>query len=137
MSFNNKPVVRGQADGLQKLYSDRAAIDVGSKDHTRQEFKKESDTNYILGRFGVGSTQAPPLFTETDYDVDLQQANAALDEVKDAHRALPPELKKKYPTWQSMLNGMESGELDHDWTQLQNDAKSPVPKPEEENGTTS
>lgn len=112
--------LRTQYDDLQDDYSLLGGLDCSdSKDMARQEFKDESDVNMILARFGVDSFQAKqPLFGETDYDIDLQQALAAIKTAKEVHHGLPPELRKIYPTWRSMLNGANTGDLKKDMDRL-------------------
>lgn len=110
--MNGKKAVRTQVDGDQDIYSDRAALDfTGTPDPTRQEFKKETDVNYILNRFGVPIAKGT-WGQEVDYTLDLQNALGAITDARRAHRNLPPDLRKKYPTWQSLLNALEAGTLE-------------------------
>lgn len=78
------------------------------KDTARQEHKKETDVNFILGRFGLGS-QFPGQFGEVDYNIDLQAAYAVTEEVEAAHSKLPPSLRKKYPSWEHVLTAINNG----------------------------
>lgn len=112
MTMNGKPAVRQQHDGMQDAYSDEAAIDCTTKpDLARQEFKTESDVNNILNRFGVPIANGT-FGTEVDYTIDLQHALGAITDARRAHRNLPENLREKYPTWQSLLNALESGSLE-------------------------
>lgn len=114
------PAVRTQADGRQEEFSDLAATDVGTDSYTRQEFKDEADLNILLARFGVNT----PIRTggqygqEIDYNLDLQQAFAAIEAARRANLAVPPELQTKYPTWREVLNAAETGEYAHDLQNL-------------------
>lgn len=106
------PVPRSQPDGLQLVYSQATALDMSeSKDLARQEFRDEADINIILKKFGVTSHGITPRFQEVDYDADLQSALGAIAEARRVHADIDPELRKKYPTWQSLLNAMATGEL--------------------------
>lgn len=123
--------LRTQHDDLQDDYSQLGGLDCSdSRDMARQEFKDETDVNVILKRFGVDSFQAKaPIFGETDYDIDLQQALAAIQSAKEVHRGLPPELKKVYTNWRSMLNAANSGDLKRDMDKLEAEAKSKIVPP--------
>lgn len=106
------PAVRTQKDDLQEYYSELSGLDCSeSVDVARQEFKDEADVNKLLARFGVAAPQRQPTFGEVDFDLDLQQAMFAVQEAKQAHAAMPANLRERYPTWQSLLNGLESGEF--------------------------
>lgn len=104
---------RTQVDELQEAYSNEAAIDfTGTPDKARQEYKDEADINVLLGRFGVHAPQKQMVFgQEVDYNLDLQQALTAIADAKTAHRELPENLRERYPTWQSLLNALETGAL--------------------------
>lgn len=119
------PAVRTQHDANQDTYTLAGGLDCAdSKDLARQEFKDEADVNILLKRFGVDSFQAKqPLFGDTDYDIDLQQALAAIQAAKEVYRGLTPELKKLYPNWRSMLNAANSGHLKQEMDKLQQEAK--------------
>lgn len=82
-------------------------------DRTRQEFKKESDANNLLQRFGASSLIGlrQPMYLEIDYDLDLQGAKAAVREAKEAFNRLPADLKRKYPTWPHVMNAIQRGEI--------------------------
>lgn len=104
---------RTQVDEDQDLYSLETGLDfAGTTDLARQEFKDEADLNILLKRFGVGGAMQRPLsWGQADYDLDLQRAIGAVEDAKRAHRAMPEELRKIYPTWRDMLNAIESGRL--------------------------
>lgn len=104
--------IRSQADDLQLTYSQMTAIDTtGWEDVARQEFKIEADVNEMLKRFGVISNQRPIQSGEIDYTIDLQQALEAVREAKRVWERMPAAVKADFPTWQSLLNGANSGEL--------------------------
>lgn len=61
------PATRSTIDGLGDTVSALTTVtfdpnDPDSKDYTRQEFKKETDVNYILDRFGVVQFTRTPFF---------------------------------------------------------------------------
>lgn len=105
--------MRSQRDSLQQQISRSSGLDCSDdKDRARQEFKDETDTNQILNRFGVDLAQRPVEYgKETDYNMDLQQALAAVAQAKDTYRQMPNDLQRRYPTWQRFLNAVERGQL--------------------------
>lgn len=54
------------------------------EDRTRQEFKDESDTNWLLRRYGVNVPQVKPQYGEVDMDIQYQDAVQAHQEVAEA-----------------------------------------------------
>lgn len=137
--MNNKPSVRTQVDDLQDTYSTMTALDCSAPmengqpnvDRARQDGKADADINRILTRFGVQTpTRGLGQFgTEVDYNIDLQQALHSIAEAKHAHRNLPENLRRKYPTWQQLVTALDSGAL----RLLPEDPTPPIvtpPKPE-------
>lgn len=110
------PHQRTQKDGAQDEYSFASSLDTGDEKHTRQEFKDEADLNILLARFGVSTPIRTDLQygQEVDYNLDLQQAFAAIESARRANLATPAELRDKYPSWREVLNGAESGEYQRD-----------------------
>lgn len=106
------PAIRTQADDLGQEYSMDTALDFSeSIDMARQEFKNDADINVLLGRFGVNTPQRQTTYGEVDFGMDLQQAIGAIDAARRMHRKLPLSLRERYPTWQSVLNGLNDGTL--------------------------
>lgn len=104
--------IRSQADDLGDFYSQVAGTDtVGWVDMARQEFKADADITSMLARFGVMTPQRPLQFGEVDFSIDLQQAISAVTEAKRVWERMPPEIKADFPTWQTLLNAANSGEL--------------------------
>lgn len=116
---------------MQNLYSERSGIDFSqSKDRTRQEGKADADVNTILARYGVGGQPLrQTVYGETNYDMDLQRTMAAVDAAKSAWQQMPANLREKYPSWQDLLNGLESGALRLDMANLPPAPKSVPPTP--------
>lgn len=124
---------RTQHDDLQDKISDASGIDCSTEpDTTRQEFKDEADTNVLLKRFGVGIPLKPVVYGETHFDIDLQQALEAVNQARTAYRGLPPELKRIYPSWQTLLNAIESGALILDTTKNPDTTVPPVTEPKQD-----
>lgn len=108
------PAVRTQNDKMQDLYSQMEGVDCSeSADRTRQEFRDEADTNKLLARYGVGVPQKPVEFGE-QFNTELQEALAAINTARQTYRDLTPEQRREYPTWQRLLNALESGKLSFD-----------------------
>lgn len=109
-----KPL-RRQGDGLGDMASDAAALDCSNlPDLARQEFKDEADVNHLMRRFGVGAfspPNRPGSFGEVDWDMDLQNAMFAVGAADRMYRKLPPDLRAKYPSWETLLNALRNGEL--------------------------
>lgn len=122
-----QPAIRDQNETHQERErgAETSVIDCsGDRDPARQEAKDDTDINIILDKFGVGAfTDRKPTWTETDFNMDLQQAMASVDQLQQAHSNLPPELRDKYPTWQHMINAAESGELKKDFNELKTAAQ--------------
>lgn len=113
--------MRTQDDGLGDMVSLATATTPVGDSLTRQEFKDDADVNLLLKKYGVDTPvrafqQAQ--FTEVDYNVDLQQALAAVNEAKRVTGAVPEELRDKYPTWKHVLDGVESGQYGKDLEEL-------------------
>lgn len=109
------PPRRHQGDRKGDIQSDKAALvfdtnDPDARSTTRQEYKKETDINYILGRFGVGP-QKPLNYGTADYEIDLQNGLDAVRESQRAWKRLPADLKKRFPTWLSLLRAIDIGEF--------------------------
>lgn len=106
---------RTQVDGLGEEYSLASAYDTTkTPDTARQEHKDDADVNILLARFGVDQPQKSVVFGEMDFSLDLQQAITACRESESAHERLHPDLKAKYPTWQTMITAMHDGTLAKD-----------------------
>lgn len=131
--------IRTQADDVQELASELSGLDCSQPlengepnvDRARQEDAKDADINEILTRFGVDTfQQKTPIFQETDFDLDLQTALAAIASAKAVHKTMPPEIKVLYPTWRSMLNAANTGDLKKDLDKLEKKIVPPEPTAE-------
>lgn len=135
-AYNMAPAVRSQADNQQDLWSDRGGLDTGDETLTRQEDAKLADINWMMERHGVDIQGRPIQWnTETDYNMDLQQAKHAVHAAKAANFNVPPELRGQYPNWLALLNGVETGAYARDLQELKDrkdaeeKAKGETPKP--------
>lgn len=110
--------IRTQIDGLNELVSIDTGLDCSDKpDVTRQEFKAETDVNNILARYGVeGIAKREPIYSEIDYNMDLQSSLEAIREAEAAIAKLPADLYVKYPTWEQLLSGAFNGSFKADLT---------------------
>lgn len=109
------PAIRTQVDGLFEQYSEATAIDCSDRpDMTRQEFRDDADVNKVLQRYGVDGLPRKPVYSEVDYNMDLQQSIEAIREAERAIQKLPDELRSKYGTWEAMFHGAYSGDLPRD-----------------------
>lgn len=124
---------RIQGDGMGDVISDLTAITPEGESMTRQELAADTDINVMLGKFGVMQQQRPdPIFTETDYSLDLQAAYAAVAQSKRAVEGIPEELREKYTSSYQLLSAVESGEYEKDLRDLQARKDAEAVKKEEE-----
>lgn len=129
-----KTEIRTQNDGDQDIHSRYADIvfDDANKDDrsvTRQEMKDDADVNKLLARYGIGAFQnRGAQYSEIDFDIDLQTALHAIQEAQTAYSRMPAGLKERFPTWQSVLNAIDAGQLTFDMTK-------PEPEPIKETST--
>lgn len=116
--------IRSQADNLGDMMSAESATVNDEDSMVRPEFAHDADVNVILNRFGLETQNRPIKWgEEIDYTLDLQKAMMATEQADNAHRTIPEELKKKYPTYQGWLNAVNSGEYFHDLQDLTSKAQ--------------
>lgn len=123
--------IRTQSDDLSDEYSANTAIEFDQTvDMARQEFAAEADINTMMKKFmPLQNTRVSEWGQEIDYDMDLQTALAAIDAAKRAHAQMTPELRAKYPTWQALLNGLNSGQFKIDLNEKPEPEIIPEPAP--------
>lgn len=83
----------------------------GNKDVTQQQFAKETDTNYLLSRWGLEPERGKPQYGEWDDSYDLQTTLEATREAEAAFARLPDGLKAKFDTIQDLVAAVEHGKL--------------------------
>lgn len=106
--------MRQQRDYPFDEESDAASIDVSGDTLTRQEFKKETDINEILNRFGIPQFTREPIFGEVNFDQDLQQAHLTIQRARETYDELPEWIRAKYPTQESLVDAIGNGQLAKD-----------------------
>lgn len=110
------PAERKQGDGKGDQYSAATARDfTGTIDLTRQEDEPDSNINNILKRFGVTGHLPNARNVQwgaiLDESLDLQTALNSVRAVQEGYKNLPADLRKEYPTWQSLWQGILKGEI--------------------------
>lgn len=82
------------------------------EDRARQEFKRETETSYLLAKFGAGQAfpAAPGSSGHFEQDMDLQTAYRVVQESKSAWLRLPPDVREKYGSWIQLQEAVERGE---------------------------
>lgn len=81
-----------------------------SEDRARQEFKGECDTLSILKKYGPGVLAPRHRSGVRDYDLDLQSAMIAVNEVDKAYRNLSPELRERFKSLPALMTAIANGE---------------------------
>lgn len=111
---------RTQNDGMQRRFAKAARIETGPDTPTRQEFAEESNINNILSRYMGAAIPDPGNGNrEVDYNLDLQNAYQAINDAKALDENVPAELRKKYPTWITVLQAVETGQYQYDLQRLE------------------
>lgn len=112
---------RTQNDTLGDKISDETALHTGDETPVRQEFKHTTDINNILQEYRSGMIAPKPgtFGDEVDMNFDLTDAYTALATANRATLNVPPELKSQFPTWESVLNGVENGSYQHALNELE------------------
>lgn len=108
------PLTQTDSDEERDRRSLATGIQGGDEDPTRQEHKDEADINYLMKRYGqVPGTGRPVQFGEQlDFDFDLMRAFEALSDARSSYDKLPDRLRAKYPSIESLMTALESGELE-------------------------
>lgn len=103
-------IQRDQFDGLGDQISEATThLFDPTQDITRQEYKKETEIDFILQRYGV--PQPSGRFGEFDSSVDLQEAIRLQGELAQAFDRLPDHLRQKYGSWAAIIDAADRGEL--------------------------
>lgn len=108
------PALHSQADDpaefLKRSVESAISFDP-TTDMTRQEHAASTDLNRLLTRFGANAPLRPPQYIDVDYDLDLAGAYHSVEVARAAHRELPADLRKEFPSWVHVLNGLAAGKL--------------------------
>lgn len=107
-----QPATRTQSDRSQGDIS-RATrlICRKSTNRARQEDAADADINTILRKHTHGLPLRPLEYGQVDFDLDLTGAYAAVAEARRGFRLLPPHLRAKYPSWESLMAAVANGEV--------------------------
>jgi len=106
-------ITRSQSDSPEDFL--RASLENGTgpfpDNPTRQEFKDDSDINFLIARYGVLTNNGrTPQYGEMDTDLDLQQAYQAVQVAENAFGDLPPQIRAKYGQWAALAQAIAFGE---------------------------
>lgn len=110
----NKPEkVKTISDRVMEKKGQRVMLICDHKtDKTRQEFRAEADINNVLRRHGVIPTlNRQPLYTEIDYDSNLQAGLAALERERQAWSGINVNIRQRYNSWERVVTALAKKEL--------------------------
>lgn len=106
--------IRQHNDGLNEAMSVQTVqLFPPEEDQTRREHAQEADVNYLLTRYGAGALVGNGnngYYGVANFDDDLTTAFETIQRAKDAHAALPPEVRKLYPTWEALAREIARGD---------------------------
>lgn len=138
--------IRSQADNLGDATSQETGTVNDEPSLTRQEFSQDAEITNIIARFNppISDPRTWPQGLEVDDEMDLTRAYQTLNEARDLHASIPDHLKRKYPDWQTLLEGLNNGNyaadlgrhLQHEAEQKANDEEEAKPKPKPEKTVT-
>lgn len=105
-------LLRHQNDGRFLEYSLKSAISFPEEENkTRAEFRADSDINSLMARYGaIPPAQRQAQYGIANFDDDLTTAYAAIDNAREVYNALPPEVKKLYPSWEQLAQEIARGD---------------------------
>lgn len=93
-----------------KNVSERPGLACDPKDdRTRQEFKKDSDVNYLIKKYGANIPMGNVRFGVQEFGVDRFEALRRLETAQDTYDALPESVKAVYGDWETLLAAIADG----------------------------
>lgn len=101
--------MRTQVDGMQDEYSFRSGVDCGPSTVVRPEFAAETDTKFILRRYGPMAGTA--IHGTQDMTMTLHQAFELQRSADASYHRLPESIRERFSSWREVLNALDSGEL--------------------------
>lgn len=105
--------IRTHNDGKGDEISKATAFDFSHPVIVRPEFGPDTDIRTILRRHGaLPMATRTPLYTETDYDIDLTTALGQIQRAKQAFHELPAKHREKFKNPEDLYRAWQSGELD-------------------------
>lgn len=106
---------RSQSDSPDEFdgYSLEARTDISdSESLTRQEYADDADLNKLLARYGALPPSRPLRFGEVNDELGLLEAYNALETAQEAYARAEPEVREKFPSWQSLASALASNQFD-------------------------
>lgn len=95
-----------------KAEKDRPVVACSAdEDKTRQEFKNESDANWLLRRYGANVPLLNVQYGEQDFDLDRLQAINAVQRLDSAFAQLPEHIQSRYGNWDNVFKAIQTGDL--------------------------
>lgn len=99
------------------------------EDRTRQEFAKDADINVLLRRHGGIPAGRQPTFGPYDFDLDMLDAIEFTRAAAEAFERLAPDLRRRHPTWASIIRAVDDGRLVIKDGKIGPPEKPPAPDP--------
>lgn len=81
-----------------------------SSDPVRQELAHEADVSWLMSQYGVPSATQRQGGVE-DQNIDLQDAYAMSQQLREWWLRLPDWMREKYPTPEAVLEGIDNGQI--------------------------
>lgn len=114
---------RTQNDGLNDVASQATGIEFDWDNHkTDQSAAPATEIEFMMRNHIMRADRAPQ-YIEFDYSIDLQQAIAMGNTLRDAQLVAPEELRSKYPDKYAILQGVETGEYARDLQNLEKEQR--------------
>lgn len=76
---------------------------------TRQEFKKDTDVNFLVKKYGGNIPMGNVRFGIQEFGVDRLEALQRMESAQARYDALPPEVRAEYPSWDSVMTAIVNG----------------------------
>lgn len=124
--------LRQQGDGLGDAASKACRKDFSQPSIVRAEFGPETHVKAILKRHGaIPAPAREPIYTQTDYDVDLTKAIQKLKQAHAAYEQLPKKHREKFKTADELWHRYRTDNLrqDAETEQTPQDTPGEPPKP--------
>lgn len=78
-------------------------------DRARQEFKKESDANYLIKKYGANLPMGNVRFGVQEFGIERFEALQRLETAQETYDGLPEAVKAVYPNWEALLAAIADG----------------------------
>lgn len=80
-------------------------------DRTRQEFKDESDINWLLHRYGALPDRRPVQYGDEDFTTDLLSAYEAVQTAQNLFDSLDPTIRAQFASWRDLAQKLVNDQL--------------------------